>query len=204
MFIKGWTSNNMIRSRTFTRELNDPKAENDLIVEEFVDHEPKKKKDVKRFKLNTTEIESEASLLMSRTEELLHSHYNKKIPGICKSEKSLIPSANSEFPDVGDTLKLRTESLLHSKTRKKKKKTKIECENNHESSWSNIPRCFNVTTSMLSSDAGISSMPSSMISNVSESENEKKSKNEKVYQQVYEPAPDVLEPQLDCKVSFEK
>ena len=40
------------------------------------------------------------------------------------------------------------------------------------SSWSNIPRCLNTvqTTSMLSSDAGISSMPSSMISNISETE----------------------------------
>ena len=41
------------------------------------------------------------------------------------------------------------------------------------SSWSNIPRCFQnpdscITASVLSSDAGISSMPSSMISNISE------------------------------------
>ena len=46
----------MNRSRTFTRELNDPKAEDDLIIEEL---EPKivPKKHVKRFKLNTTQIE---------------------------------------------------------------------------------------------------------------------------------------------------
>ena len=64
----------MNRSRTFTRELNDPKAEDDLIIEEL---EPKivPKKHVKRFKLNTTQIEAdeETSMLMSRTEELLQS-----------------------------------------------------------------------------------------------------------------------------------
>ena len=51
---QGWTGMN--RSRTFTRELNDPKAEDDLIIEEL---EPKivPKKHVKRFKLNTTQIE---------------------------------------------------------------------------------------------------------------------------------------------------
>ena len=50
----------------------------------------------------------------------------------------------------------------------------VETTDSSGSSWSNIPRCFNVTTSVLSSDAGISSMPSSMISNVSDSVQESK------------------------------
>ena len=46
----------MNRSRTFTRELNDPKAEDDLIIEEL-EQKIVPKKHVKRFKLNTTQIE---------------------------------------------------------------------------------------------------------------------------------------------------
>merc|ERR1712018_1027224 len=88
------------------------------------------------------------------------------------------------YPDVSDALKFCTESLLHSKTRRKKRKTAPKesvviqdqiaatATDSSGSSWSNIPRCLNTvqTTSMLSSDAGISSMPSSMISNISETE----------------------------------
>lgn len=188
---ESWT---MIRSRTFTRELNDPQAENDLIVEDldFKKTEEKSKKSVKKFKLNIVEEhhQSDTNKLMNRTEELLKS---KKSFDAAKAQlplggqqavvvKSKQTMTQQDFPDVAESLKFRTESLLHSKTRRKKKKTKAEhhkklvVENTTDSgsgsSWSNIPRCFNVTTSMLSSDAGISSMPSSMISNISESEHE--------------------------------
>ena len=67
---QGWTT--MTRSRTFTREINDPKVENDLVVEDL---DPVIKKPVKKFKLNTKQIEADedTSMLMSRTEELLRS-----------------------------------------------------------------------------------------------------------------------------------
>ena len=127
-------------------------------------------------------------MLISRTEELLNS---KRTYEPCKisaqsPHKPVIQNPESEYPDVTDALKFRTESLLYSRTRKKKKNRhsappREVIPRNQEpiignnpdpgsGSWSNIPRCFNVTTSMLSSDAGISSMPSSMISNVSETE----------------------------------
>ena len=65
-----WTQ--MTRSRTFTREINDPKVENDLVIEDL---DPVVKKPVKKFKLNTKQIEADedTSMLMSRTEELLRS-----------------------------------------------------------------------------------------------------------------------------------
>ena len=179
---QGWTS--MTRSRTFTRELNDPKIEHDLVIEDLDNKVIKPRKpSVKKFKLNTKQIEAdeETSMLMSRTEELLRSTPStSKIPIMTACPTR--PLDDHKYPDVTDTLKFRTESLLYSKS-KKKKVTKKEQKPiaHHEtatdssgSSWSNIPRCFNVTTSLLSSDAGISSMPSSMISNVSDSVHDSK------------------------------
>ena len=187
---QGWA--NMTRSRTFTRE--DPKEDHDLVVEDIETHHHHRRAatNVKRFKLNTNQIEAvddDTTLLMSRTEELLHSAktYDTKkmsMTSTCRSRQSaaavMAAVDDQDYPDVADTLKFRTESLLHSKSsrRKKKKKESVIQEvqvagqqtDSSGSSWSNIPRCFNVTTSMLSSDAGISSMPSSMISNVSESD----------------------------------
>ena len=67
-------------------------------------------------------------MLMSRTEELLQS---KKT---FNPARQMFPSSSAPrnypqqnethmYPDVSDTLKFRTESLLHSKTRRKKRKT---------------------------------------------------------------------------------
>ena len=174
----------MTRSRTFTRELNDPKVEHDLVIEDLDSNQSKRTKpSVKKFKLNTKQIEAdeETSILMSRTEELLHSMPStSKIP--IKTSVYSRPLDEHKYPDVTDTLKFRTESLLYSKSKKKKvakkeqKQTIISetATDSSGSSWSNIPRCFNVTTSLLSSDAGISSMPSSMISNVSDSVHDSK------------------------------
>ena len=164
-----WT-NSMVRSRTFTRELNDPKAEHDLVIEDLESADDKKKsgsssKKVKKFKLNTVQIEAdpETSMLMSRTEELRKSVAIMPKTSTCPQAAQVLDC--DSIPDVD--LKSRTESLLYSKsTRKKKSKKKSSLENEESASgsasWSNIPKCLNV--SVLSSDAGISSMPSSMIS----------------------------------------
>ncbi len=180
---QGWTTT-MIRSRTFTRDLNDPQAENEMIVEDL-ETSTCPRTPVKKFSLNTTQIEAddETSMLMSRTEELLQSKFVASASSVMMAKP--VQDRFEDYPDINDTLKLRTESLLHSKTRRKKKtKAKasssvsrvqdqmVQADSSGGSSWSNIPRCFNVTTSMLSSDAGISSMPSSMISNISESEHQ--------------------------------
>ena len=100
-----------------------------------------KNRQIKKFKLNTFQIEAEeeTQILMSRTEALLHSKTKRKK----KKRDLMVP-----IPDQAAT-------------------------DSSGSSWSNIPRCFQnpdscITASILSSDAGISSMPSSMISNISE------------------------------------
>jgi hypothetical protein len=202
----GWTGEPVLtRSRTFTRELNDPQAEEDVTIEDLdvtlksedvQQPVPTKRRQVKKFKLNTNQIENvqddNTNLLMSRTDRLLKS---KKSPSsVIKVPKKIIVSSSmmnddaaaaaaaDNYPDVTDTLKSRTEALLHSRSRTKKKKSQpkqvvksmppIEVIENFDSgsgsSWSNIPHGLKdavITASVLSSDAGISSMPSSMISN---------------------------------------
>ena len=200
---QGWTT--MTRSRTFTRELNDPKIEHDLVIEDLDNQSKRNKPSVKKFKLNTKQIEAdeETSILMSRTEELLHSMPStSRIP--IKTSIYSRPLDDHKYPDVTDTLKFRTESLLYSKSKKKKAKKEQKqpamiaetATDSSGSSWSNIPRCFNVTTSLLSSDAGISSMPSSMISNVSDSVHDS---NAKVHVAIVEtPKENVVIPDVIC------
>ena len=160
----GWTSD-MIRSRTFTRELNDPKAESELIVEDLeagIIPKPRKNNNinirppsanVKKFKLNTFQIEADEDtrILMSRTESLLRS--NKSRNGSNSTMKSSESTAKKSFKkssnnttttttttaaafrheeqnktsnivsDISaETFQSRTEALLHSKTKRKKKK----------------------------------------------------------------------------------
>merc|ERR1712242_198950 len=104
---------------------------------------------------------------MSRTEELLQSKrtFNPSRQRFPAPEpRNYCPTGNeaSTYPDVSDALKYRTESLLHSKTRRKKRKTAPKesvviqdqiaatATDSSGSSWSNIPRCLNTvqTTSM--------------------------------------------------------
>ena len=171
---------------------------NELIVEdlESQDH-PKsslttKNRQIKKFKLNTFQIEAEeeTQILMSRTEALLQSklRYSSMKTELNNTKKSTkktslqnYESTNKNVSEISvEAFKSRTEALLHSKTKRKKKKRDLmvpipdqAATDSSGSSWSNIPRCFQnpdscITASILSSDAGISSMPSSMISNISE------------------------------------
>ena len=80
---QAWATANMSRSRTFTRELNDPKAQDELVVEDIETNDRKiqtscssnRTRQVKKFKLNTFQIEADDDTrnLMSRTESLLQS-----------------------------------------------------------------------------------------------------------------------------------
>lgn len=155
----GWTGSDMIRSRTFTRELNDPKAESELIVEDLDQEEekipntkPRKNNNnirqtsvnVKKFKLNTFQIEADddTRILMSRTESLLQSSKSRNGSNNStimkssesstgkKSFKKLSNNTNTRHEESSnivsdisaETFQSRTEALLHSKTKRKKKK----------------------------------------------------------------------------------
>ncbi len=157
---------------------------------------PIKSKEIKKFKLEIEEDSDKevipevvkqnknkpTSLLVARTERLLKSK-PKPLP-----RSNLVPNTNKKRSEVlldekalenlGEDLKSRTNELLHSKTRRKKKIVKAKDNPNDTFDASNaaFSNMFKpglgteITASVLSSDAGISSMPSSMISNHSTSQ----------------------------------